>query len=300
MDNLEAQLPTPYHGFHMRSSDKYCIISNNNWQTALKVMKTKGLKNLELNPNFINFAKNEDLSFLEQFDFIEGLNVITPNLNSSFPFHKFLNLKELFLEYNEKILVNYSVFSKLENCFLDWRTKGSETINTVNNLTSLRVDNYRPYDLKEISSLRNLKKLKFVDGKMHALSFIEEMKDLTLLQIYSCKNLSSIEDISELKNLEVVCFENCNEITSIKPISELENLREFVHKNNGTIDTIQHIYSLNKLEKINLYGTNIADGKLQVLHYLSEKGNLKNINFMNRKNYSHTREQLGWVPPNPN
>jgi len=51
---------------------------------------------------------------------------------------------------------------------------------------------------------------------------------------------------------------------------------------------------LTNLEEINLFGTEILDGKLHVLEYLNKNHRLKKINFKYKKYYSHTKEQLGF------
>lgn len=298
MDSIGLHLPQRYQGFHIRPSDGYCIISNDNWQQALKVMREKGLKKLEISPNFINFSKNEDLSFLGEFSFVEGLNIIVSNLNHTFPLADFVNLRELLMEYNKDIVVDYSRFSELRRCMIDWRMENSETIANSENLTDLRIDNYKPYDLKEISSLKSLKKLKFVDGRMYSADFIEDLGKLECLQIYLCKNLSSLNAISKLKNLEEICFEYCGKISSIEPISEIKNLKKLIYCRNGTLDTVEYMYTLTHLEELNFYGTEIFDGKLHALKYLFENHKLKKINFKNKRNYSHTREELGFIPFN--
>ncbi|MGZ3949243.1 MAG: hypothetical protein ACXVKK_14045, partial [Flavisolibacter sp.] len=80
----------------------------------------------------------------------------------------------------------------------------------------------------------------------------------------------------------------------VESIADLPNLKTLFYLENGTLPTIENLYMLTNLEQINLFGTEILDGQLHVLEYLHKNHRLKKINFKNKTNYSHTREQLGF------
>jgi len=64
-------------------------------------------------------------------------------------------------------------------------------------------------------------------------------------------------------------------IVSIKYLDKLVNLEEFYLGEKG----------------------NILDGDLNVLYNLYKKFSLRKVIFPNKKNYSHTREDIGYVMP---
>jgi Leucine-rich repeat (LRR) protein len=120
------------------------------------------------------------------------------------------------------------------------------------------------------------------------------MDCLKQINIFFCKNLKNIEPIGKLQQLEKITFQGCKNISSIESLSELKNLKTLFYINNVKIETLENLYPLINLEQIDLFDTEILDGKLHVLEYLYKNHKLKKINFKNKKYYSHTREQLGF------
>ena len=292
--SLEDHFPQPYKGFHLRPSDKACLISRDNWQIALKTMKKEGLKNLEINPNFFKCDASTDLSFLKEFLFIERLSIVSESLNKSFQFEFFPNLKELFFP-KTNISVHFDFFPHLKKCGFNWKTSGAESIVKNPLLETLYLEKYDLYDLSILESLKNLRVLRFIfSSTLTSIKGIQSMKKLTTVEIFDCRNLKDLNDLSGLTNLELLSIENCKEINSIDSIAELPNLKTLYYLGNGELQTIENLYTLTNLEEINLFGTEILDGKLHVLEYLHKNHKLKKINFKNKKYYSHTNEQLGF------
>lgn len=291
---IQDHFPQPYKGFHVRPFDKACIISLDNWQIALKTMKREDLKNLEINPNFFKGDSSTDFSFLKDFSFIEGLSILTNRLNNSFQFEFFPNLKELYFP-ETNIPIQFEFFPYLKKCGFNWKTNGAQSIIQNPLLETLRLEKYDLFELSYLSGLINLRELLFGFARnLISLKGIQTMKALKTVDIFDCSNLKDLNDLSGLTNLERLLIENCKEINSIDSIAELPNLKTLFYLGNGKLETIENLYTLTNLEEINLFGTEISDGKLHVLEYLHKNHRLKKINFKNKKHYSHTKEQLGF------
>jgi hypothetical protein len=291
---LQDHFPQPYKGFYLRPSDKACIISNDNWQVALKTMKKDNLKNLELNPNYFRCDSNTDLSFLKEFLFIERLSILTNRLNKSFQFEFFPSLRELFFP-ETNVPIQFDFFRHLKKCGFNWKTTGAQTIFGNQLIETLFVEKYDLLDFDFLGSLINLRELRIgFSRNLVSLNGIHAMKMLQSVEIFQCQNLKDLNDLSGLVNLQLLSVENCKKINSVESIADLANLKTLFYLENGTLPTIDNLYTLTNLEQINLFGTEILDGQLHVLEYLHKNHRLKKINFKNKKYYSHTREQLGF------
>jgi hypothetical protein len=291
---LQDHFPQPYKGFHIRPSDKNCIISLDNWRIALNTMKRENLTNLEINPNFFKGDSSADFSFLKEFLFIERLSILTNRLNNSFQFEFFPNLKELYFP-ETNIPIEFDFFPYLRKCGFNWKTNGAKTITKNPSIEVLNLEKYDLFDLSFLSSLINLRELRiFFSRNLISIKGIQTLKTLKSVEIFNCNNLKDLNDLSQLIHLELLLIENCKEISSIESIAELPNLKTLFYLGNGKLETIENLYTLTNLEEINLYGTEILDGNLHVLEYLYKNHRLRKINFKNKKYYSHTKEQLGF------
>lgn len=108
------RLPVNHKGFLYREENNSLIINSTEFNRAIKVMKQDNIKNLEINPNFF---KEQDLNFLRDFIFIEGLSVLGEDIIDMTPIQLLSNLKILIMDNKLKGYLNFRVFKDLEECF---------------------------------------------------------------------------------------------------------------------------------------------------------------------------------------
>lgn len=291
----EDRLPVDYKGFLYRKINNALILNSNDFDTAVKVMKADNIRHLEINSNFF---KKKELSFLSEFNFIDGLSIISPSINDISPIHTLSNLKVLNIDHKLPGQINFQVFKNLEECFFTWGIQGCETIFNVLTLHKLRIDNYDKLEIIELSKLKKLNNLALYYSGIVNLLGISSLKKLIKLDLTGSKLLEDIGAVKELKGLEELRLDDCKNLSNLEPVKDLKKLKSLSFNNIGNLSSIKYLSSLNKLEEIIFSdNTNIEDGDLNSLQILYQKGNLKKSIFKSRMHYTHKPQDLGFKVP---
>lgn len=142
-----------------------------------------------------------------------------------------------------------------------------EALSNYTELESITI-NIHNYVLKDISNLRNFKKLKSFDIEdglcdIDDLSLFSELKDLEFINFYGPKitDLSPLKYLSKLKS--IVIYGSC--IEDIKPLSTLESL-EILSLNQANIKDITPIADLKNLKSLALDKNEISDISILAIH----------------------------------
>lgn len=176
-----------------------------------------------------------------------------------------------------------------------------EALSNYTELESITI-NIHNYVLKDISNLRNFKKLKsfnIEDGlcDIDDLSVFSKLKDLEFINFYGPKitDLSPLKYLSKLKS--IVIYGSC--IEDIKPLSTLESL-EILSLNQANIKDITPIADLKNLKSLKLNKNKISDISIltnhPILSHLDLSANkieeisaLKHLNNLTNIGLSHNK-----------
>ncbi len=295
-NNKENQIPVKYKGFLLRKENKVLVLNSTNFIGAIKVMKSDGISHLEINSNYF---PEESLDFIEQFEFIDGLTLLTPFIKDISPIQYLKNLKILRIEHKFKGELDFSKFPNLTDCFFCWGIKGSDTIFHSKSLQSLQIDKYSNYEILPIVNLPALKRISLFNSRLVNLMGIRDLPCLENLDLSGSNKLEDIEGIGNLSLIKILRLDYCKKITELKEIGRMSQLISLAFNNVGKIDSIKSFSSLKEMKEIFFTeDVNIVDGDLRSLHFLCDQGKLKQVIFRNRRHYTHTRENLGYKVPN--
>jgi len=286
MDALEAK---DFKGFKIRdtSEGRYLVISSDRIAESLEFMNQEGIDKLEINRVLGYQADN--ISFLQDFQQIKGLVIIHLLLEDISPIHYLNQLEDLSVSTYCKSEINFSSFPSLTDCTLEWRPKASSLFNC-KNLKSLCINRYSGKDTSAFANLDNLENLSILNSSIQNLNGLSGLHKLLFLGVYNIRKLYSLDGIQSLTALHELAFTGCRKITSLEEVRTLCNLKHLNFSTNFNIDTIKPIEDLKYLQQISFYeSTNVVDGDLSPLLKLR---NLQRVAFMNRRHYSHKREEI--------
>jgi internalin A len=231
------------------------------WESSfLKLLLNKNVKELELNDG--HGWKGSDVDFLEFLPQLNSLIIINFKVKSVKAVH---HLKEL---YNLRILtycdtpIDFSVFTKLISCGLEWR-KGAESLFNAVNLKHLSVNSYKQKNSSVFSKLVNLEELIIMNSNLEDLSGLSPLTNLKYLRLTNLNRIKTLDGIGNLNQLQILMIQRCMGINAIEEIFSLHHLKRLIITDMTKIKTIHGIEALSDLEMFNFYGsTNIQDGDL--------------------------------------
>lgn len=260
------------------------------WEGSfIELLKEKGIKGLELNQGKGWYGENVD--FLEMFPELRVLKILDFQIDSILPIHSLAKLEEVYISTYCKTPIDFNCFPNLLRCGLEWRKK-SESIFEVKGLNKLFINKYDG-DGNLFSKLTNLKELSILNSKIDSLNFLRTLVFLERLRIGNLKNIISLSGVEHLQNLTEIKVQSCKRVKSISEIFLIRNLKRLIFIDGGTIDTFNGIEKLINLEGLFFSGsTKVLDGNLNPLFQLNK---LNNISFMNRRHYTHKREDFGKI-----
>lgn len=259
------------------------------WESSfLKLLSKRNVKELELNDG--KGWKGENVDFLEFLPQLNSLIIIGFKVKSVKAVH---HLKEL---YNLRILtycetpIDFSVFTKLNSCSLEWR-KGAESLFKAVNLKSLFVNNYKGKNSSVFSELVRLKELTLMNSGLADLRGLSSLSNLTYLRIANLNRIKMLDGIGNLSRLQILMIQRCMGVNAIEEIFSLHHLKRLIITDMTKIKTIHGIEALSDLEMFMFFGsTNIEDGDLRPILKLKK---LKAISYRNRSHYTHNKEFFG-------
>lgn len=290
--NIENRFPVNYKGFMYRKSNKAFILNSNDFAQAKKIMLEDKLFHLEINPNYFN---NSDLTFLKEFDFITEFSILNKNITDISQIECLKNIEILYIENIVKGKIDFSNFKKLKECEFTWGIKGGESILNQTDLKKLTIYKFNEFDLLKLKNLINLNELSLINSKIESLLGIEYLSAIRKFDITGATKLISLKGIDSLDNLEFLNIDRCKLINDLSILGNLNNLIK-IHANDGLlINDLNFIERLNNLEEFLFIGnTRIINGNLTPLMNKFNEHKLKWAIFVDRKNYSHNSEQLGY------
>jgi len=264
-----------------------CLVVTSKWNKEYENYLIKhNIK--ELNLNYARGWIEEDIYFLKEIHFLEGLSITAFEINIS-QINDLHALRTLSLSTFSNSEIDFNNFPNLEDCFLEWRSKTESIFNCIT-LKRLCINQYKGKDTSQFARLTNLNNLRILNSPIRSLEGLASLKKLVSLEIANFRKLESLKGIETLTQLEELQIHGCKKIDNIELLARLTNLKILYLCNVGMIDNIKPLLNLKELEQFIFYeDTNIADGDLTPLTKLPK---LNYVAFQNRKHYSHKREML--------
>ncbi|TAA71992.1 leucine-rich repeat domain-containing protein [Planococcus salinarum] len=258
------------------------------WNEQLKnVMLEQGIQHLRLSRS-VDW-EDQDIDFLKSLDFLKGIEIYAFDIKDVSVLHHLPTLEHIGLECNLSVELDISQFKHLR-IFFSRHSKKLKKWWKVSTLERLNLTNYPFEDLMPLQQLVCLKSLQLTSTKLQTLNGINHLKNLQLLDLYSCPKLISLESLNALKSLEEIEFDSCKRIEKLDEIEGLENLRKFILTNCGDIQSIEPLKNCLHLKKIFIGGnTTITDGDFSPL---LELPNLTTFIFVEKKHYSYKQKEV--------
>lgn len=258
------------------------------WDDSIALyMKKNGIREL-----FLNSARGwrgRTMDFLEDLTELEGLWIIDSTVDDISPIHCLKNLKALSVTTLSRTHIDFSCFPQLELCVLDWEPGYASVFDCVW-LRGLFVDNFKGKDSSAFSTLKNLSSLSILNGPLPDIRGLAELTDLKHLALCNLRKLSSLDGLENLTNLTHLEVHGCRRIGNINAIGNLRGIIMLQLDETGDIESLAPLRGLDQLRHLFFIGgTNVLDGDLSVIENLPALGGLS---FMNRKHYSHRREEF--------
>lgn len=245
---------------------------------------------VELELNHGKGWRGIDLSFLDELPRLRSLKIIDYRIPSVYPVHSLHELRSLTILTYCKTPIRFSAFPQLEECSLEWRSKSSSLFECTT-IRKLFINRYKGRDIAPFAGLVNLESLQILSAPIQNLHGLGALKRLRYLRLGGLRKLGSLAGVEGLANLEELNIDTCRAIDSIEEISALSRLRRLHLSNGGEIESLKPLDTLNGLEAVTFVElTNILDGDLSPL---VRQKNLRRVSFMNRRHYSHRREDFG-------
>lgn len=256
-------------------------LDSNRLAESIAFMQSEGIKNLGIDRN----QKFQNLNFLKDFSFIEGLQ-IDADVDNIEGINSLKELRFLLLGQNmTKKEIHFDNFKYLEYCILDWN-KNKTSILKAESLLKLSIYNFSGVNLNEFYPLINLTNLFLSKSKLTDFGGIEFLINLKKLEVYYLSRLERIESIKDSSKILVeVCFNNCKKIKDHQNISSVKSLDTLWFNYCSDIKNLKFLQEMN-LKEFRFVGTNIIDGDLSYCKKIPR------TIFSDKKHFSHTFKEL--------
>ncbi|MFN3195251.1 MAG: hypothetical protein ACE364_04800 [Chlorobiota bacterium] len=243
-----------------------------------EILKKKKLNGIKIDTMW---EVEDDLSFLRDFTFLEGLDISGVD-KYNFGFLKYLkNLKTLSIRINAEGQIDFSNLKNLKNLTLHWKGNEVTGLEKCLNLETLCLVEFSEKNLMNISHFRNLNTLKIKTSSLKSLDGMENLLKLKNIVLGNCRSLKDISNLGALNNLTKLEIDTCSKIHDYSTLAQAENLKELRIVNCRNINSIKFIERLNKLEKISILGNcDIIDGNVKPLE------NVEEVYYFHREHYN--------------
>ena len=270
--------------FHNGAWGDFLVWDSSRASACLTYLKRNSELGIHVNP-FLSFHES-DLSFLKQCPNVRGL-IVLGNVRWSGLEHAVL-LETLGLDENSQDSIDLSRLSHLTRCAITW-SKRVSGLPVSTGLKELVLTGCKPVakNLTELKALVQLIQLALIKPNISSLQGIESCVTLNGLEITTAPNLGSIAHLMRLAgSLTELTLDGCKSIKDIDLIGGMGSLRKLKLLQCGRIESLSFLSTLKALEIFSFVGTEIVDGKLDLLRQV------KHVGFEDRGHYSHTLKQL--------
>ena len=243
-----------------------------------QMIEQKHLKGMSVS-EVLKDEKFENLEFLAEYAFLEGLGLTTHD--HSYNFLKALNkLRWLVITNPGKYPIVLNNQSNLESLDIIWRNNiiGLEKCTK---LKELIIWDYKEAGLGVVRLLKQLMVLEFKTASLRNLVGINEITTLGRLLLGYCRSLISIKDLNGLPRLRELAFSSCPEIQDYDLLKDLPSLESLDLTNCGKIPSIKFIRHFPKLMHFYMFGnTDVIDSDLTPAKFI------KDVRYVHRRHYN--------------
>jgi len=256
---------------------------NERWDDKfLEIIEKESVDTLYL--NMASGWETENYHFLSKIPKLVNLAILDVNSEGIEAIMNCLKLESIGLTIPESHNIDYSVFSNLKHASLTWK-KGYKSIYNATSLEYLFLDRFKERDNHGLNNLKKLHTLKIGNSTICDLSFLEDLKNISWLELTNCNKITSINSISNLDKLERLFIRGSRKLTDLRPLERLQNLEVLV-LDVGQLESLTFLKDLKNLKAFSYHGvkSKILDGNLTVL---TELPNLSMVFLNPKKHYSH-------------
>jgi len=248
---------------------------------------TEFIKDNDIRAVYLNISrgwKGSDYSFLAELTTIEELNIITSDAHNVSSIESMSSLKDLSLTCSTKEKVDFSKLKNLEKCFLYWWPGASGIFECVS-LKCLYIDEAKLKDYSPLGALKNLQSLTIGNSPVKSISWLSELNDLTELTMLNIRTLNDFSPIEYCKQLKRLTIRGSKSLADLGFMSSLSKLEFISISDNSEINSLKPLSGLNNLKALSFAGSSIIkDGDLSILETFPK---LSMLMFQGRRNYSH-------------
>ena len=188
------------------------LILKSTWSDKIEShMLKKKIFALRLSDSF--GFKDTDLTFLSGLTFLKSLEVYCWDAKNIKSIESLTQLEVLGLQIKSQQKLNFTGFGKLRVVGVTW-TKGLTSIFNLKSIEKLNIQNYPDVDLIQISKMALLQKLYLTSRKLQSLNGVSHLKELELLDLYNCPQLTSTNGIEVCTKLRTIEIEACRHLSA--------------------------------------------------------------------------------------
>lgn len=265
-----------------------CLVLTAPWSNRLKsIIEKEKISVLRLSQ--AAGWEGDDISFVQELPELRGIEIYSWKVKDITPLQTLTGLEYLGLQCEFTRACDFSKFERLKICKLLWRPK-AKSVFSCNGLSLLNIVNYPMEDLTALQNMSDLTRLQLTSKKLSALAGIEHLGSLSTLDLAECTRLVDLSGVERCHQLETIEIEGCKKVYDLNLLGELKKLKTLVLANCGKVKSLTPLSECKQLESVNFVGdTNIEDGALASLLDIPT---LKKMWFVNKRHYSHNREQV--------
>lgn len=252
-------------------------------QSALNVLESGMADGLGISP--YNGFVGDDISFLMNVPNLGG--VVLP-FASNYDLNHIKNVPNLrFLTVAGNVQpFDYGFCQDLEELRVEWHSKVALP-DPSSKLQTLYIRGYKPTskDLTDLPAYVGVKELEINQGNLVSLEGVDRLQVLVDASFFNLRQLHSVSALSQTK-ISSLHIDTCKKINDIESLSECEALRVFRLIACGKLNTLHVLDNFKKLDEFRFVNTDIEDGDMSPLF------RLKSVGFLQKRNYSHTPEEV--------
>ena len=267
-----------------------CLVLKGPWSDSyIDVIRKKNISVLRLTESM--GWREKSITFLERLQGLglRGVEIYAWDVKDITPLQYLPELEYIGLQTEFTKAPDFSEFQDLTHIFLFWRSQ-AKTVFACDSLSLLNIVNYPSEDLKDIQKMSGLRRLQLTSRKLVSLSGIESLSSLSILDLSECSKLECLSGVDMCQQVELVEIESCKKVYDVALLGELKNLKDIVLTDCGKVKSLKPLAKCQLLESITFVGdTSVEDGELTSLLNIPT---LKKMWFVDKRHYSHKREQV--------
>ena len=155
---------------------------------------------------YLNYAlgfSSDDLEFLRDYPFLEGLKVLVRDKPLDLaPLHVLHNLRSFSLDVYGKSPIDFAAYPLLERAFVMWRP-GAATVFECPLLRDLYTSGFPEAAFNHAGQLEAMTKLQLGNTQVASLAWLTELTSLSFLGLYLLAKLKELPEIPTLETLEL-------------------------------------------------------------------------------------------------